>query len=256
MRWTWTGRAMTATAAACALLVGGAVAWAMAMPTSNGAIDGCYNTNRGTVRLLVEAGDACDSRETAISFLGALAKASDSDRLDGLDSTAFQLAGSKASDSDRLDGLDSTAFQLAGGKASDSDTLDGLDSTAFQLAGSKASDSDKLDGLDSTAFYAAGSTVANSLALRGHAPSAFLGTTVYVVTKGVAGGAPDSAVTSSVACLAGDRALAGGFSDLDRTTFVEASRPGLDGSSWQLKWWNGAAVDALTIWVSCSQART
>lgn len=214
MRWTWTGRAMTATAAACALLVGGAVAWAMAMPTSNGAIDGCYNTNRGTVRLLVEAGDACDSRETAISFLGALAKASDSDRLDGLDSTAFQLAGSKASDSD------------------------------------------KLDGLDSTAFYAAGSTVANSLALRGHAPSAFLGTTVYVVTKGVAGGAPDSAVTSSVACLAGDRALAGGFSDLDRTTFVEASRPGLDGSSWQLKWWNGAAVDALTIWVSCSQART
>lgn len=215
MRWSWTGRAAAmVTAAVCALVAGGAVAWAMTAPSSTGAIDGCYNTQRGTVRLLVQAGDACDSRETAISFLGALAK------------------------------------------AVDADTLDGLDSTAFQLSGSKASDADMLDGLDSTAFYTAGSTVANSLALRGHAPSAFLGTTLYVVTNGVAAGLPDGAVTKSVACLPGDRALAGGFSDLDRTTFVEASRPGLDGSSWYMKWWNGAAVDALTLWVSCSQART
>lgn len=193
MRWSWKGGVAAVLALSCAFATGGAAAWAMVAPTSSGPIDGCYNTNRGTVRLLVAAGDTCDGRETAISFLGALAK---------------------------------------------------------------AVDADKLDGLDSSAFYRSGSTVANALALRGHAPSAFLGTTIYAVTKGVAGGLPDSAVTATVACLPGDRALAGGFSDLDRTTFVEASRPGTDGSSWSMKWWNGAVVDALTLWVSCSQART
>jgi hypothetical protein len=58
----------------------------------------------------------------------------------------------KIQNSDKLDGLDSTAFLGASAKAADSDKLDGLDSTAFLGAGAKAADSDKLDGLNSTDF--------------------------------------------------------------------------------------------------------
>ncbi|MFA5433757.1 MAG: hypothetical protein WC319_12955, partial [Candidatus Paceibacterota bacterium] len=58
-------------------------------------------------------------------YLLTTAKAFDSDKLDGIDSTGFATAGhdhdsdylgitAKAADSDKLDGLDSTAFATAG----------------------------------------------------------------------------------------------------------------------------------------------
>ncbi|MGH2654574.1 MAG: hypothetical protein ACRDHV_09545 [Actinomycetota bacterium] len=64
----------------------------------------------------------------------------------------FVNVGEKASDSDLLDGRDSTEFLGVGGKAADADRLDGSDSSAFMRAGEKAADSDLLDGLNSTAF--------------------------------------------------------------------------------------------------------
>lgn len=56
--------------------------------------------------------------------------------LPGLDGTGFAAATS-ASDSDKLDGLEATAFLLAGGtavSASDSDKLDGNHASVFSLA--------------------------------------------------------------------------------------------------------------------------
>lgn len=44
----------------------------------------------------------------------------------------FINVGEKASDADKLDGKDSTAFLASAGKAADADKLDNLDSTAFQ----------------------------------------------------------------------------------------------------------------------------
>jgi hypothetical protein len=44
----------------------------------------------------------------------------------------FINVGEKASDSDKLDGKDSTEFLGTAGKAADADKLDGLDSTAFE----------------------------------------------------------------------------------------------------------------------------
>jgi hypothetical protein len=44
----------------------------------------------------------------------------------------FINVGEKASDADKLDGKDSTAFLGTTGKAADADKLDGLDSTAFE----------------------------------------------------------------------------------------------------------------------------
>jgi len=86
-------------------------------------------------------------------YLLTTGTAADSDKLDGLDSTAFAAAGhdhdadylgitAKAADSDKLDGKDIT--QLA--PASHNHDADYLGITA------KASDSDKLDNIDSTGF--------------------------------------------------------------------------------------------------------
>jgi hypothetical protein len=47
----------------------------------------------------------------------------------------FINVGEKASDSDKLDGKDSTEFLGTAGKAADADKLDNLDSTAFQRSG-------------------------------------------------------------------------------------------------------------------------
>jgi hypothetical protein len=66
------------------------------------------------------------------------------DRLDGKHASAFLLTTGTAANSGLLDGLDSTAFSLAGhshagaylpvaDKAADADLLDGLDATAFSL---------------------------------------------------------------------------------------------------------------------------
>jgi hypothetical protein len=46
--------------------------------------------------------------------------------------------GEKASDSDKLDGQDSSAFLGANAKAADADTLDGMNSSAFQTASAYA----------------------------------------------------------------------------------------------------------------------
>jgi hypothetical protein len=50
--------------------------------------------------------------------------------------------------SDKLDGLDSTAFLRTTGKAADSDLLDGIDSTGFYAAGSTVANSQALQGVD------------------------------------------------------------------------------------------------------------
>ena len=64
-------------------------------------------------------------------YLGITAKAADSDKLDGLNSTDFLGATAKAVDSDKLDGLNSTDFLGVTAKAADSDKLDGLTGTDF-----------------------------------------------------------------------------------------------------------------------------
>jgi hypothetical protein len=70
-----------------------------------GGIDGTDGTD-GT-----DGGDGQDGLPFDTSqFLGADAKAVDSDRLDGLDSTDFLRADDQAADSDTLDGKDSSDF--------------------------------------------------------------------------------------------------------------------------------------------------
>jgi hypothetical protein len=129
-----------------------------------------------------------------------IAKAQDSELLDGIDAASFLLVDGTAANSETLDGMDSTDFANAGhshdasyypngAKVDDSDALDGLDSSAFALdghnhngayyaIGSKVADSHLLDGLDSSAFalvnhnhntqyYALGSKVADSDLLDG-----------------------------------------------------------------------------------------
>lgn len=67
-------------------------------------------------------------------YVNVSEKASDSDLLDGRDSSAFLGATQKAADADLLDGQNASAFLGANQTAADSDLLDGMDSAAFQGA--------------------------------------------------------------------------------------------------------------------------
>jgi hypothetical protein len=130
---------------ACVTVAGvTSVAWAAV--GDGGTIKTCYKTATATWRP-IDSSASCKSGETQLdfyskigadaTFLGKTAKAADSDKLDGIDSTGFLGATAKAADSDKLDGLDSTDFLGATAKAADSDKLDGIDSTGFvQGAGS------------------------------------------------------------------------------------------------------------------------
>lgn len=105
-------------------------------------------------------------RQVNEARLGTVPRAHNADTLAGLgagsflqDPSAFLGAGAKAADSNQLDGLDSSAFLGAAAKAADSDQLDGIDSTAFLGATAKAADSNQLDGIDSTGFIRGGGNV-------------------------------------------------------------------------------------------------
>ena len=107
------------------------------------------STNNGRVQHLnadmVDGQHASNflTRGDAGSFLGANAKAADSEALDGEDSSAFLRANGKAADSDTLDGQDSSAFLGSTAKAADADKLDGIDSlNVARLAGGVFSDGD------------------------------------------------------------------------------------------------------------------
>ena len=90
-------------------------------------------------------------------FLGVNAQATDSNQLDGKDSTDFLGANSQAVDANQLDGKDSTEFLGVNAKAADANLLDGLNSTDFLGAAAKAADANLLDGKDSTVFGNSGS---------------------------------------------------------------------------------------------------
>jgi hypothetical protein len=105
-------------------------------------------------------------RQVNEARLGAVPRAQNADTLAGLspgsflrDPSAFLGAGAKAADSDQLDGLNSSAFLGAAAKAADSDQLDGLNSSAFLGAAAKAADSQQLDGIDSAGFIKGGGNV-------------------------------------------------------------------------------------------------
>jgi hypothetical protein len=89
-----------------------------------GTVKGCVAAN-GTIDAIDPLTQGCKDRQTPVewytksgadaTFLGAAAKAADSDKLDGQDSTAFLGAGAKAADANNLDGIDSTGFVNGGG---------------------------------------------------------------------------------------------------------------------------------------------
>jgi hypothetical protein len=64
----------------------------------------------------------------------------------------FINSGEKATDSNLLDGVDSSGFLAASGKAADSHLLDGIDGALYLRTTGKAADSNALDSLDSSAF--------------------------------------------------------------------------------------------------------
>jgi hypothetical protein len=110
--------------------------------------------------------DGVTGRQVNEGRLGAVPRAQSADTLAGLtpgsflrNPSAFLAKGAKAADSERLDGLDSSGFLGAAAKAADSEQLDGLEPSAFLGAGAKASDSNLLDGIDPAGFLQGGGNV-------------------------------------------------------------------------------------------------
>ncbi len=62
-----------------------------AIPSSDGNINACYNKKTGTLRVIDPSqGQSCTSAENSLSWKdGITGKVADSDKLDGLDATAF-----------------------------------------------------------------------------------------------------------------------------------------------------------------------
>ena len=109
-----------AVAAAAALMAAGGLAYA-AIPDAGGVIHSCYTKSSGAWRVIdTGLGQTCKSNEAALDlyskggadssteanglFLGKTAKAADSDKLDGQDSSAFLSATGTAADSEKLGG--------------------------------------------------------------------------------------------------------------------------------------------------------
>jgi len=168
-----------------------------------------------------------------------IAKAPDSNLLDGMNSSAFLGAGAKAADSELLDGMDSTEFFGAADKAADSDLLDGIDSTGFLGASAKAADSNFLDGIDSTGFMRRG---------------------IYRKTMSGTGTCPNSDdCFLRVDCDSGDTLLSGGFDSLDNGTRLMATRPGKDlagthptAFGWVVWWANNSTKDTVEVTIICA----
>jgi len=170
-----------------------------------------------------------------------IAKAPDSQLLDGQDSSAFLGTGAKAADSDLLDGQDSSAFLGTGDKAANSDLLDGQDSTAFLGANGKAADANTLDGVDSLGFARSG---------------------IYVremVTNGSAnaqGTCPEGDVcfAGGFYCDNGDTLLSGGFAEIDNGTRLVASEPFVPNpqDAWRVKFVNNSTEDTITVYTICA----
>lgn len=140
---------------AVALVATGGLAYA-AIPDAGGVIHTCYTKSSGAWRVIdSDAGQSCKSNEAAVDIYGKAG--ADARFLDQLEADALYLGKTaKASDSDKLDGQDSSAFLGATAKASDSDKLDGKDSADFLGADATAANSSKLGGFRAAAYVLGG----------------------------------------------------------------------------------------------------
>jgi hypothetical protein len=89
-----------------ALLIAASGAAFAAIPSSSGTITACYDKGNGTLRVIdPEEGQACHSTETQLSWKdGITGKVSDSDKLDGKDSSKFARASLFGSPVDAFNG--------------------------------------------------------------------------------------------------------------------------------------------------------
>ena len=121
----------------CAVYVNKGTGAAASFRTQGSVPFALRETNTGRVPYLnadmVDGRHATEflTRSDAGSFLGASAKAADSDALDGQDSSAFLGASAKAADANALDGKDSSEFLGANAKAADAQLLDGVESDDY-----------------------------------------------------------------------------------------------------------------------------
>jgi hypothetical protein len=148
-----------------------------------------------------------------------------------------------------LDGKDSTEFLAADGKAVDAAHADTADTaiTAGQAnTATNAGNSNLLDGLDSSDFV----------------KETFYRRTITSNGRELGGGedCPDGALCFERSdCDPGDKALGGGFRDLDSGTRLVGTNPGLDlqngnptSFGWVVYWVNNSTEDTLTISVLCA----
>jgi hypothetical protein len=148
-----------------------------------------------------------------------------------------------------LDGKDSTEFLAVDGKAADAAHADTADVATQATTATSANNSNLLDGIDSTGF------VKSNLYRR-----TLVDTNGRELGGGGSQNCPDGALCfDRVDCDAGDKALGGGFRDLDNGTRLVSASPGIDlqnsnpvSFGWVVHWVNNSTEDTLTISVLCA----
>jgi hypothetical protein len=200
--------------------------------SAKGAMVRLVNSGPGTaLQLVVKPGQAPMTVNSAVKVANL-----NSDKLDGLDQSAFLRSGGKATDSDRLDGKDSSAFLGATQKAADSAHADNADRATNADNATKAGDANTLDGKDSSAFFS-GSTYLLSE------------TKTSVIAQDT---------TVALRCDEGDRALSGGYEGLNPpNTFIISNGPssstaGGSPDGWKVSWRNEVLADEVTVYTVCA----
>lgn len=130
---------------AVAIAFGGFVVWAQV--GADGVVMGCVGPS-GLIRGIDETTGSCRTGDVTLSwytkagadaaFLGLLAKAADSEKLDGLDSSAFATGSHNHDGRYFTEGEADAGFLFKTERASDSNLLDGVDSSQFLMNGSSA----------------------------------------------------------------------------------------------------------------------
>lgn len=241
-----------------------------AIPGADRTVTGCISRG-GELRVIDgESGDTCPGSHTTVKLAvtDAAGKVSNSDLLDGKDSTDFLGATAKAADADLLDGKDSTAFLGVTAKAADANLLDGKDSSDFLGATAKAADADLLDGKDSSDFLGATAKAVDANLLDGMNSTAFLQSDLIVRSSDTSLASGFSA-NNTTGCAGGELALGGGVQLITSSGIplfaasspVLFSRPQVVPTSsgvpsprgWEAAMSNGtSSAQTMRIWVICA----
>jgi hypothetical protein len=219
-------------------------------------VDYAKNADKVDGKHAVGAGATVDQRKGKLVATGTqngrlpnniIAKALDSNLLDGVDGTGYVRVGqtvqeathaTNADNASHATNADEAAHAASADNATNADHATNADSATNA---SQAGNADLLDGLDSPALWR-GSIYVREMVTNGSANAS--------------GTCPDGDVcfAGGFYCDTGDALLGGGFAEIDNGTRLVASEPFTPNpqDAWRIKFVNNSTEDTITVYTMCA----